>query len=253
MYLRSIFFMSLSLLFAAAKGQGVFLRKSEARPILLFDIGVKRQFPGGDLSARFGKDASLGLDVNYKTASNWLFGLGGHFMFGNEVKERGVLDSLKGSTGEIFDENGQFAVVGLDERGMQLGFQLGKIFTLGGVNKNSGLYVSLGAGYLQHRIRIYSTKTVPQLNDEYKKGYDRLSGGFASTQYLGYRFLDPRKRLNFSIGLEFTQGFTKNLRAYNFDTRTKDTQNRMDLLYSLKLSMTVPIYLKNKNEEEFFE
>ena len=233
--------------------QGVFYRKFEPKQALLFDITIKQQFPGGDMAKRFGKDASLGLDINYKTSNNWVFGIGGHFMFGNDVKESGILDSLKGETGEIIDENGQFAVVGFDQRGMYFGASIGKIISFGGVNKNSGLFVSLGAGYLQHKIRIYSTNTVPQLSEEYKKGYDRFTFGPAATQFIGYRFLDPRKRLNFSFGFEMTEGFTQNRRSYNFDTRMADTEKRLDLLYGLKLSLTVPIYLKKASEEEFFE
>lgn len=233
--------------------QGVFQRKFEPKQILLFDITLKQQYPGSDLVKRFGKDASIGLDISYKSQGNWVFGVGGHFMFGNTVHELGVLDSIKGTSGEIIDENGQFAVIGYDERGMYFGGTVGKIITFGGSNKNSGLFVSVGGGYLQHKIRIYSTKTVPQLTDTYKKGYDRQTGGPAATQYIGYRFLDPKKRLNFSLGFEFTEGFTQNLRSYNFDTRMQDTQKRLDLLYSLKFSLTVPIFLKKVNEEEFFE
>jgi hypothetical protein len=237
----------------SANAQSVFKRKFEPKQILLFDVTVKQQFPGADMAKRFGKDASLGMDVSYKSPNNWVFGVGGHFMFGNTVNETGILDSLKGSTGEIIDENGQFAVVGFDQRGMFFGATVGKIITFGSLNKNSGLYISLGGGYLQHKIRIYSTNTVPQLTDEYKKGYDRLTAGPAATQYIGYRFLDPKKRLNFSLGFEFTEGFTQNQRSYNFDTRMQDTEKRLDLLYSLKLALTVPIYLKKANEEEFFE
>ncbi|MFM9946071.1 MAG: hypothetical protein ACKVQB_12655 [Bacteroidia bacterium] len=237
----------------SANAQTVFQRKFEAKQALLFDITLKQQYPGGDLIKRFGKDASLGVDLNYKTTSNWVFGIGGHFIFGNIVKERGVLDSMKGSTGEIIDENGQFSVVGLDQRGMYFGASVGRIISFGGINKNSGLFISLGGGYLQHKIRIYSTNTVPQLTDEYKKGYDRLTFGPAATQYIGYRFLDPKKRINFSLGVEFTQGFTQNRRSFNFDTRMADNEKRLDLLTGLKFTITVPIYLKKANEEEFFE
>jgi hypothetical protein len=55
------------------------------------------------------------------------------------------------------------------------------------------------------------------------------------------------------LGFEFTEGFTQNQRSYNFDSRMQDTEKRLDLLYSLKLALTVPIYLKKANEEEFFE
>ncbi len=233
--------------------QNTFKRKFEPKQVLLFDITLKQQFPSADLIKRFGKDASLGLEISYKTPSNWIFGLGGHFLFGNTVNERGILDSLKGPSGEIIDENGQFAVVGLDQRGVYFGASISKLIAFNGVNKNSGLVMGIGGGFLQHKIRIYSTKTVPQLTDEYKKGYDRLTNGPALMQYIGYRFLDPKKRLNFSFGFEATEGFTQNRRSFNFDTRLADTQKRLDVLYSLKLTLTVPIYLKKASEEEFFE
>jgi hypothetical protein len=38
---------------------------------------------------------------------------------------------------------------------MFFGATVGKIITFGVINKNSGLYISLGGGYLQHKIRIY--------------------------------------------------------------------------------------------------
>ncbi len=235
------------------KAQNTFKRKFEPHQILLFDIVVKQQYHGADMLTRFGKDASLGLDISYKTPSNWVIGIGGHFLFGNTVKEKGILDSLKGPSGEIIDENGQFAVIGLDQRGVYFGAMLSKIIPFKSANKNSGLMLSIGGGFLQHRIRIYSTNTVPQLTEEYKKGYDRLTNGPAAVQYIGYRFLDPKKRLNFSIGFELTEGFTQNRRSFNFDTQIADTKQRLDLLYSLKLALTVPIYLKKASEEEFFE
>lgn len=236
-----------------AFAQGLFSRRFEPKQMVLFDITLKQQWPGADLAKRFGRTSSLGLEVSYKSPSNWVFSGGGHFMFGNVVKENGVLDSLKGSTGEIIDENGQFAVVGLDERAMYWGIAIGKIIPLNAINKNSGIFLSVGGGYLQHKIRIYSTNTVPQLTDAYKKGYDRFTFGPSAMQYIGYRFLDPRKRLNFTVGVEVIEGFTKNRRSYNFDTQMADASQRLDILTGLKFTLTVPIHLKKASEEEFFE
>ncbi len=70
--------------------QDVFKRKFDPKSAMVFDITVKRQYPGGDLVDRFGKNASLGLDLSYKTKSNWFFTLGGHFMFGKVVNEIGI-------------------------------------------------------------------------------------------------------------------------------------------------------------------
>jgi len=241
------------LIVGSTLSQGLFKRNYEPKRLVLLDLTLKRQYPGGDLVSRYGPNTSIGLELLYKTTTNWLFGAGGHFMFGNFVKETGVLDALKGSTGEIIDQNGQFAVVGMDQRGMYLGASVGKTIPINRNNRNSGIYISLGGGFLSHRIRIYSSNTVPQLSDIYLKGYDRYTFGPATTEFIGYRFLDPRKRINFSVGLEMMQGYTKNRRSLNFDTRVYDNKSRLDLLTSLKFTLTIPIDLKSSDEEQFFE
>lgn len=236
-----------------SSAQTLFKRKFEPKQALLFDLTLKRQTPGGDLKDRFGANSSFGLDISYKTQSNWIIGCGGHFMFGKNVEEKGVLDSMKGSSGEILDQNGQFAVVGMDERALYFGLSIGKLIPLNKLNANSGLVITLGGGYLQHRIRLFSSNTVPQLADDYKKGYDRLTFGPAASQFIGYRFLDPKKRVNFTAGLEVIEGFTQNRRSLNFDTGVADKSKRLDILTGLKISLTIPIYLKKSTEEEFFE
>ena len=48
----------------------------------------------------------------------------------------------------------------------------------------SGIVMTLGAGYLYHKIFIETIVTaLPQLNDELLKGYDRLSGGILLKQF----------------------------------------------------------------------
>ena len=218
----------------------------------MLDLTYKLQFPGFDMIKRFGNNSALGGEILFKNKKNFVFGVNGYFMWGKNVKETGILDSLKGSTGEIIDQNGQFSVIGFEQRGMSTGLVLGKVFSFN-KNKNSGIQINIGAGYLNHYIRIFAPKTVPQLNNEMKKGYDRYTSGPYISQYIGYRFIDPIKRLNFSLGFEFIEGFTHSRRSFNYDTQTADNKNRLDLLSGLKLSLTIPLYLKKASEEEFFE
>ena len=241
------------LMTCGVKSQGLVGRKFEARQALLFDLQLKRQFPGGDLKARFGANSSIGICLTYKTTNNWFLSGSGHFIFGKNVKESGILDSLKGSSGQIIDEHGQFAVIGLDERGSFWNASVGKIIPIWKTNQNSGIFISAGGGFLQHRIRIYSGNSVPQLSSDYKKGYDRLTNGAALVQSAGFRFLDPRKRVNLTVSFEMTEAFTRNRRAYNFDTMLQDDRKRMDLLFGTNISLTIPLYLKKTSDEEFFE
>lgn len=232
--------------------QDIFKRKFEEKQILVFDLTYKYQIPGKDMSKRFGTNSSIGGEILLKNKKNWLWGVNGYFIWGKNVKESGILDSIRGISGEIIDQNGQFSVTGLEQRGMNLGLVFGKIISFNN-NKNSGLQLHASAGYLSHRIKIFSTKTVPQLTDEMKKGYDRYTSGPFVSQYIGYRFFDPRKRLNFSLGIEFIEGFTQSRRSFNYDTRLSDTDKRIDFLTGLKCSLAIPIFLKKASEEEFFE
>ena len=72
----------------------------------LISASYSYQWPGGDLVKRFGGNSSIGVAFMLKTKSNWIFGIDGNFIFGNNVKENGILDSISTVNGKIIDENG---------------------------------------------------------------------------------------------------------------------------------------------------
>lgn len=212
----------------------------------LIQISYAFQVPGGDLADRFGVNSNAGIDFLYKTKSNWLFGASGNVIFGNTIKEGFFLDSIAAANGTIIGQSGDIANINLLQRGFHFQAKVGKIFPVFGPNKNSGIMVTFGAGYLRHRIRIEdSSNSTPNLEDEYEKGYDRLSTGFALSQFIGYIHLGNNKRTNFYFGFDFTQGWTKNRRGFNFDTRQADTELKNDFLYGIKVGWILPIYTKS--------
>ncbi|MCK6649378.1 MAG: hypothetical protein L6Q66_06965, partial [Bacteroidia bacterium] len=89
---------------------------------------------------------------------------------------------------------------------------------------------------------------IPQLDSDYKKGYDRLTNGFLLSQNLGYLYLSNNRIANFYIGFECMQGFTQNRRSYNFDQMKQDTEKRVDILYGGKVSWILPLYKKAPKE-----
>jgi len=201
------------------------------------------QVPCGDMADRFGDNYNAGGFLNYKFANNWLIGLDGYFLFADKIKENGILDSISTKDGFIIGESGEYAKVYLYERGFQFLLKAGRLFPVIGPNKNSGILITAGAGILQHKIRIDVDKDdVPELSKEYKKGYDRLTNGLAITENISYMHCGNRRLLNFMIGLECTQAFTQNRRDYNFDERKKDTRQRLDLLYGVKVCWFFPLY-----------
>lgn len=204
-----------------------------------------QQLPGGDLVERFGSNNNIGLAAWRKFSNNITLGAEGGFIFGNQVRDPGILHNVINSAGQIVDQDGEMADVFLFERGWSAFATAGRIFPLFGPNPNSGLHVKLGAGYLRHKVRVQTQKNVvPQLEDEYLEGYDRLTAGPAGLAYVGYQHFSDRGRINFHIGLELIAGFTQSMRTFNFDTEQYNKARRLDLLSGLRLGWTLPIYKK---------
>ncbi|MBK7870546.1 MAG: hypothetical protein IPJ74_07625 [Saprospiraceae bacterium] len=221
---------------------------------LLFSVGLGAQLPGGDLTDRFGPNLNVGGSLDFITQeSNFIFGFNGYYLFGTDIKED-VIAALRTPEGQIIGNDKSYADIQLRERGFYIGGSVGKLFTLSEKNARAGLRVTLGAGLLQHKIRIQDDpfRAVPQLFDDYKKGYDRLTNGLALHQFIGYQVLSTDKHTNFYIGLELTQGFTQNRRDFNFDTQMQDTSKRLDLLFGVKAAWILPFYIGKAASEIYY-
>ena len=211
--------------------------------MVIISPSYAHQLPGGDLATRFGHNSNVGFGAMRKTGNNFLFGLEGSFIFGNNVEEPGILRNVINSAGQVVDQDGAMADVFLYERGWTAFATVGKVFPVFGPNPNSGLMVKLGGGYMRHKVRVQTQQNVvPQLEDEYLEGYDRLCAGPAALAFVGYQHFGNKRRLNFFAGVELMAGFTQALHPYNFDTEQYNTPNRTDLLTGLRVGWSFPIY-----------
>jgi hypothetical protein len=216
-------------------------------------LSLGMDLPGGNLSKRFGYNSHIAFSYFYKTKTNWLFAFDVGYIFGSKIKENGILDSIKTSTGNIINKNGEFAEVRLFERGWVSTIRGGKLFPVIGPNKNCGIFVMVGGGVLQHRIRIDDIgNNSLQLRKEYKKGYDRLTNGFALSQSVGYLHLGNKRFVNFFALFEFTQGFTQSRRSWDYDLMRRDTEKRIDLLNGFRFGWILPLYKKTPDEFYYY-
>ena len=65
----------------------------------------------GDLKDRLGLLNHIGFFAGYKTSRNWIYGVDGSFIFGQDVRVTGLFDHLVDSKGNITDMNGDIAKV----------------------------------------------------------------------------------------------------------------------------------------------
>jgi hypothetical protein len=210
--------------------------------------------PGGDLKDRFGAFFSIGGGAEFLLdKGNWILGAESYVQFGGNIKESYILDNLLSREGEIIGNDGTFASVVFRQRGMYTGLVLGKLFPISSANRKSGIRLTLGGGYWWHKIRIQDDyESASQLFGDYKKGYDRLTGGIAIQEFIGYQHLDKNRKLNFIAGFEFGQGFTKSIREWNFDTMSAPTKSRLDISIGIRITWILPFYIGMPSEDIYY-
>jgi hypothetical protein len=179
--------------------------------------------------------------MGYKTQNNWMFSAEATFLFTNNLNED-PLDSISGENGQIINRYGDYSRVYLSQRGWHAKITAGKIFPVFNSNANSGFFVKGSVGILQHRIFIDNKgNNAPQIVGDYVKGYDRMCYGLSVLEFVGWQNFSSKNGLHFFAGFEFTQGFTKNRRSWDFATNKKIDEQRIDLLYSFKIGWYIPM------------
>jgi hypothetical protein len=215
-------------------------KKSGKSKGLLTHFSLGGQLPAADLSARFGINGTLGAGLEYLNPDNWLFGLEGAFLFGSKVKED-PLSIIRTPEGGIIGNNRTVASVRLQQRGLYLGGHVGKLITFS--EKRRGLRVTFGGGWAQHSIHpLDDSRTVNQIRGRYKKGYDRLTGGPALQQFVGWEHVGYGRDMSWMVGLEFNQAFTQTRRDWDFSEMRKLEGQRLDLRFGVRLAWTLPFY-----------
>jgi hypothetical protein len=216
-------------------------------------VGVQygANWTSGDLADRYGFMNHVGFMAGYKTKRNWFLGLDANFMFGNDIRMTGLFDHLVDSQNTITDVNGDIGLVLVYARGLNVNLAVGKVIPVLSPNKNSGIFLHAGAGYLLHRLRVETQdQVIPQLELDYRKGYDRLTIGPNLHQFAGYAFMANSGYFNFYGGFYIQEGFTKNQRTIFFDQPDVPvpTDVRIDIQYGVKAGWFIPFYKRQPKE-----
>ena len=211
-------------------------------------------FPIGELSERFGFCNNVGMNISMKVKHNWLIGIEGNYLFGTRVKEDPLTTLLTHSTGQLIGNDGSLGDIPLQLSGFEVAFRVGKLISFSRKHPNSGIEISLAPGYMQHKIWINdNANNFAQLDGDYKKGYDRLTGGAMLAGALGYQYLEKRRFLSFYAGLDFAMGFTQEMRNWNFDLMSADKHRRLDMTIGIRAVWIIPVFTTiSKSTEHYY-
>jgi len=218
--------------------------------IPMITASYAHQWTAGDMADRFGQNNNIGGSFAVKTKNHWYVGIKGNFIWGTNVNQRDMLNDLITPEGYVIDNEGRLTNIFLEERGSSFFLIGGKLFNVLTNNSNSGILVYGGVGTLHHKIRIAFKDEINILSDEQKKGYDRLSFGYAINGFVGYMHLSKNRFINFYGGFDITQGWTKSLRKFNYDTQLPDTKVNSDMLYGFRLGWI--IRLNKRTVQEYY-
>ena len=208
-------------------------------------------WPQLDLALKYGYLSHLGILAGYKTKKNWFYGVDANFIFGNQVKLNGMFTHLLDSKGNITDINGDIGRVVVTARGFNTNIAVGKVFPFLSPNSNSGIFIHGGIGLLAHKFRIDTQdQVIPQIELDYRKGYDQLTLGPNLHEFFGYAFMANHGLINFYGGFYAQQGFTKNMRDifYNQPDIPVSKKTMLDIQIGCKFGWFIPFYVRKPKE-----
>lgn len=211
--------------------------------VTAFEFAYTPAFTAFDLQEKADLIHVLSPSISVKNGKNILYLFSANIMLGHKLKENDVPNFVFSEVGVPITTDGFLEEVNPRFQGLEIQMQVGKLLKRSKHNKNSGLWAHVGAGVMRHKINYdYATSTVPQLENPYVKGYDRLTYGASFSQFLGFRRYANKNLLNYQFGIEIHEGFTQNRRSWNYDTMLPDTRNRLDMYYGLKFAFILPYY-----------
>mgnify|MGYP000887149557 CR=1 FL=1 len=216
-----------------------------------FGLGLGANLPMGDLKDRYGSNLSFSIGSHYILPSNWLFNGEFIYYYSDNVKED-VLAPFRTQSGILLGDDDQTADIFLRQRGMYLGLGVGKLFPFSKQSR-SGIKVLINGGILQHNIKFMDQRNAfPMVRAGRHTGYDRLTRGFALKETITYKHMSSDRRVNFDIGFDFIQGFTSEVRAFNFDTGLPTIQSRLDLMAGIRFSWYLAFYKSGTGETIYY-
>lgn len=232
----------------AASGQTRSVRDSAlTSPHLHLSLGMSSTY--GNLADRMGYGGLVGLGFHVKKRSNFFWGVTAQWGFGHQLVEQGVLSNLLTPAGELIDNEGQVAYVGITGRSGLFTADVGWLWNDWGPNPNSGILLLAGLGSFHHRLHFENTENrITQLESPQLALYDRLSWGVAGRISLGYFHMSNDGLRNFHVNLFWMHANTWPQRPFHADLQIAEADLRQDGVIGLTLGWAFHMYKRAPKE-----
>jgi hypothetical protein len=228
------------------------IKKFEPNQAFMIAPTYTAQFPYGDMRDRFGFNNLFGVQLAYKSKTNWVISLEGNFLYGSKVKDGYILNGIATTSGQFINKDNDLTNLRLQEIGGSIKLIAGKVVPFSRKYPDAGLLFLTGVGFLQHKIGInVRENSLPQLDKVYRKGYDRMTNGPVISQFIGGIFMARRKFISAYAGVQFDLGFTQNRRPYDFYAMGKLNEKRLDMFLGIKVGWVIPVFIQ-ASEKEFY-
>tara|TARA_B100000900_G_scaffold283697_1_gene243025 strand:+ start:516 stop:1247 length:732 start_codon:yes stop_codon:yes gene_type:complete len=215
-----------------------------------FIVNINYHIPSEFFAELFENNPSIGTSFFIEKENNIFYGIEANYLFGNNIKNESlILSEIKNHDGSIIASDGYFANINFSRRGFSSNIFTGYALHFNKTNL-SGIYFSLGGGYINQKILIDTkNENIPQLNEEYKKGYDSANDGIFGKLSINYKYYRKKGGIQISAGFYNSVARVKRLNTYIFNENINDDSFHIGSEFGFNLGLIIPV--SKINQEEF--
>lgn len=222
-------------------------------------LGSGYQDNVGNWAQRYAGTALFDLGAEYQHKEKWLIGFNYMPYTGNTVSTDSLYGGIVGPSQNLFDINGNPAVIRTYLRGYNACLVAGRMWALRESSLSNPrtwtMSVVVGAGRIEHYTKFQFDKgRLPQLENDYTQGYDGYRKGFCFSQQFRMQYMNP-EALSFYVGVGTNQGITKATRDWDFGTFRAARATQYDLGFNFTGGLIIPIIIRQSGvikDAEYF-
>lgn len=222
-------------------------------------LGSGYQDNAGNWAQRYAGTALFDLGAEYQHKEKWLIGFNYMPYTGNTVSTDSLYGGIVGPSQNLFDINGNPAVIRTYLRGYNACLVAGRMWAIRESSLSNPrtwtMSVVVGAGRIEHYTKFQFDKgRLPQLENDYTQGYDGYRKGFCFSQQFRMQYMNP-EALSFYVGVGTNQGITKATRDWDFGTFRAARVTQFDLGFNFTGGLIIPILIRQSGvikDAEYF-